>query len=63
MMYHKIQHITSSDSGEPIDDGMVARAIYILKPATAVGMDLWSPVNLRRPPSKAFRELAEILQQ
>eukprot|EP00973_Karenia_brevis_P068991 9590757-Karenia_brevis.AAC.1 len=41
---------------------MVSRAIYILKIATAVGTDLWSPADLRKLPNKALRELAEILQ-
>eukprot|EP00973_Karenia_brevis_P039610 5470715-Karenia_brevis.AAC.1 len=63
MMYHKIQQIASSELGEPIDDEMVARRIHILKTATAVGIDLWSPADLRRLPSKALRELANILQK
>eukprot|EP00973_Karenia_brevis_P040255 5560678-Karenia_brevis.AAC.1 len=45
--------------GEPIDDEIVARAIQILKTTTAV--DLWSPADLRRLPSKALRGLADIL--
>eukprot|EP00973_Karenia_brevis_P027335 3768770-Karenia_brevis.AAC.1 len=41
---------------------MVSRAMYILKIATAVGIDLWSPADLRKLPTKARRELAEIFQ-
>eukprot|EP00973_Karenia_brevis_P080562 11177445-Karenia_brevis.AAC.1 len=48
---------------EPIDDSMVGVAIHVLKTATAVGIDLWPPADLRKLPNKAFKELAEILRR
>eukprot|EP00973_Karenia_brevis_P078669 10919610-Karenia_brevis.AAC.1 len=63
MVYHKIKQIAETELGEPIDEEMVARAIYIFKTATAVGIDLWSPADLRRLPCKALRDLANILQK
>eukprot|EP00973_Karenia_brevis_P042539 5889795-Karenia_brevis.AAC.1 len=38
-------------------------ALYVLKTATAVGIDLWSPGDLRRLPREALRALAHILRQ
>eukprot|EP00973_Karenia_brevis_P046510 6451454-Karenia_brevis.AAC.1 len=37
-------------------------ALHLLKSATAVGIDLWSPGDLRRLPKKALKALAHILQ-
>eukprot|EP00973_Karenia_brevis_P078042 10840670-Karenia_brevis.AAC.1 len=48
---------------EPVDDTMVGAAIHVLKTATAVGIDLWSPADLRKLPSKAFNQLAELLSK
>eukprot|EP00973_Karenia_brevis_P071881 9988562-Karenia_brevis.AAC.1 len=42
---------------------MCTDSIHILKVATAVGIDLWPPADLRKLPSKALRQLACILQQ
>eukprot|EP00973_Karenia_brevis_P037728 5204863-Karenia_brevis.AAC.1 len=42
---------------------MVSDAIHILEVATAVGIDLWSPANLRKLLNGALRQLANILQQ
>eukprot|EP00973_Karenia_brevis_P015819 2165426-Karenia_brevis.AAC.1 len=38
-------------------------ALYVLKTATAVGIDLWSPGDLRKLPKAALRALAQILVQ
>eukprot|EP00973_Karenia_brevis_P035841 4946717-Karenia_brevis.AAC.1 len=48
---------------EPIDDSMVGAAIRVLKTATAVGIDLWSPADLRKLPNRALQELAEVLRR
>eukprot|EP00973_Karenia_brevis_P039440 5445562-Karenia_brevis.AAC.1 len=63
MMYDNMQEIKSTDLGDPIDEEKVDLALHILKTATAVGIDRWSPGDLRRLPKKALRALAEILQQ
>eukprot|EP00973_Karenia_brevis_P081117 11250166-Karenia_brevis.AAC.1 len=42
---------------------MCKDAIYILKVATAVGIYLWSPADLRRLPNKALKQLAQFLQK
>eukprot|EP00973_Karenia_brevis_P069541 9668779-Karenia_brevis.AAC.1 len=63
MMYNSMQGIDATDLGEPIDEEKVDLAIHTLKTATAVGIDLWSPGDLRRLPKKTLRALAEILQQ
>eukprot|EP00973_Karenia_brevis_P092704 12413719-Karenia_brevis.AAC.1 len=42
---------------------MVGEAIHVFKIATAVGIDLWSPTDLRKLLNKPFKRLAEILQQ
>eukprot|EP00973_Karenia_brevis_P015282 2090076-Karenia_brevis.AAC.1 len=38
-------------------------ALHVLKTATAVGIDLWPPGDLRMLPKKALRALAHILAQ
>eukprot|EP00973_Karenia_brevis_P038256 5274852-Karenia_brevis.AAC.1 len=48
---------------DPIEEPMVETAINIVKVATAVGIDLWSPADLRKLLRKARKQLAEILQQ
>eukprot|EP00973_Karenia_brevis_P031059 4284201-Karenia_brevis.AAC.1 len=63
MMYDNMQGVETTDVGDPIDEEKVDLALHIFKTATAVGSDLWSPGDLRRLPKKAFRALAEILQQ
>eukprot|EP00973_Karenia_brevis_P006372 866497-Karenia_brevis.AAC.1 len=63
MMYQKIQQVVALDMGEPIDDTMVGAAIYVLKTATAVGIDLWSPADLRKLPNRALKQLADILKK
>eukprot|EP00973_Karenia_brevis_P081517 11300478-Karenia_brevis.AAC.1 len=62
-MFRKIQQIAETGTGEPIDSTMVGEAVHILKTATAVGIDLWSPADLRKLLSKAFQQLAATLQQ
>eukprot|EP00973_Karenia_brevis_P008589 1161984-Karenia_brevis.AAC.1 len=42
---------------------MVGAAIHVFKTATAVGIDLWSPADLRKLPNKALKKLAEILRK
>eukprot|EP00973_Karenia_brevis_P053750 7466306-Karenia_brevis.AAC.1 len=49
--------------GDPKEEDKVDMALHVLKTATAVGIDLWSPGDLRRLAKKAFRALALILQQ
>eukprot|EP00973_Karenia_brevis_P011332 1535056-Karenia_brevis.AAC.1 len=58
-----MQGIGTTDLGDPIDEEKVDLALHILKTATAVCIDLWSPGDLRRLPKKALRALAEIRQQ
>eukprot|EP00973_Karenia_brevis_P011184 1514261-Karenia_brevis.AAC.1 len=48
---------------DPIEEDKVEIALHVLKAATAVGIDLWSPGDLRRLPKKALRALAHILIQ
>eukprot|EP00973_Karenia_brevis_P054421 7562205-Karenia_brevis.AAC.1 len=42
---------------------MCRDAVYILKVGTAVGIDLWSPADLRKLPNKAFQQSAQILER
>eukprot|EP00973_Karenia_brevis_P072147 10022728-Karenia_brevis.AAC.1 len=58
-----MQGIAATALGEPIDEDKVDCAIHVLKTATAVGIGPCPPADLRRLPKKAFRALAEILQQ
>eukprot|EP00973_Karenia_brevis_P065940 9166266-Karenia_brevis.AAC.1 len=46
-----------------IDEEMCTDAIRILKVATAVVIDRWSPADLGKLLNKALRQLAYILQQ
>eukprot|EP00973_Karenia_brevis_P021035 2894013-Karenia_brevis.AAC.1 len=62
MMYDNMQGIETTDLGDPIDEEKVDSS-HALKTATAVGIDRWSPGDLRRLPKIALRALAEILQQ
>eukprot|EP00973_Karenia_brevis_P092737 12413903-Karenia_brevis.AAC.1 len=62
-MYSMVQSIQIEDLGDPIDEDKVEGALYVLKTATAVGIDLWSPGDLRKLPRPAFRALAQILVQ
>eukprot|EP00973_Karenia_brevis_P024272 3350932-Karenia_brevis.AAC.1 len=48
---------------EHIDETMVSAAICVLKIATAVGIDVWSPADLRKLPNRALRQLADILRK
>eukprot|EP00973_Karenia_brevis_P068373 9509997-Karenia_brevis.AAC.1 len=58
-----IQEIEDTLLDNPIEESMVQDATYVLKVATAVGIDLRSPADLRKLLRKALRQLAEILQQ
>eukprot|EP00973_Karenia_brevis_P043564 6036608-Karenia_brevis.AAC.1 len=48
---------------DPIEEDKVELALHVVKIATAVGIDLWTPGDLRRLPKKALRALAHILAQ
>eukprot|EP00973_Karenia_brevis_P051646 7172233-Karenia_brevis.AAC.1 len=48
---------------DPIDEDKVEGALYVLKTATTVGIDLWSPGDLRRLPRAALKALGHILVQ
>eukprot|EP00973_Karenia_brevis_P028278 3896339-Karenia_brevis.AAC.1 len=63
MMYNHMQSIDTIDMGDPIEGEKIDMAFHVLKTATAVGIDLWSPGDLRRLPKEALRALAQILQQ
>eukprot|EP00973_Karenia_brevis_P059374 8265546-Karenia_brevis.AAC.1 len=58
-----MQSIQIEDLGDPIDEDKVEGALYVLITATAVGIDLWSPGDLRKLPRSALRALAQILVQ
>eukprot|EP00973_Karenia_brevis_P039157 5408568-Karenia_brevis.AAC.1 len=60
-MYTQMQSIEIEDLGDPTGEEQVDSALHILKTATAVGIDLWSPGDLRRLPKAALRELANLL--
>eukprot|EP00973_Karenia_brevis_P091675 12408619-Karenia_brevis.AAC.1 len=62
-MYVQMQSILTEDMEDPMDEGRVEAALYVLKTATAVGIDLWLPADLRRLPQAALRELGQILAQ
>eukprot|EP00973_Karenia_brevis_P065674 9128402-Karenia_brevis.AAC.1 len=48
---------------DPIEEDKVELALQVLKTATAVGIDRWSPGDLRRLPKKTRRALAHIFAQ
>eukprot|EP00973_Karenia_brevis_P077586 10781387-Karenia_brevis.AAC.1 len=63
MMYQKIQQILATEMEEPIEDTMVEAAIYILKTVTAVGIDLWSPADLRKLPNRALKQIGRNIEE
>eukprot|EP00973_Karenia_brevis_P070818 9844623-Karenia_brevis.AAC.1 len=60
-MYEQMQNIETESLEDPIGEEQVDMALHVLKTATAVGIDLWSPGDLRRLPKAALRELTELL--
>eukprot|EP00973_Karenia_brevis_P019832 2719334-Karenia_brevis.AAC.1 len=60
-MYTQMQSIDTEYLEDPIGQDKVDMALHVLKTATAVGIDLWSPGDLRRLPKAALRELADLL--
>eukprot|EP00973_Karenia_brevis_P082979 11505155-Karenia_brevis.AAC.1 len=60
-MYVDMQSIPTEDLEDPIEEDKVDAALHVLKTATAVGIDLWSPGDLRKLPRAALRALGEIL--
>eukprot|EP00973_Karenia_brevis_P008868 1200936-Karenia_brevis.AAC.1 len=62
-MYSLMQGILTEEIDDIIDEEKVELSLHVLKTATAVGIDLWSPGGLRRLPKKALRALAHILVQ
>eukprot|EP00973_Karenia_brevis_P084845 11773166-Karenia_brevis.AAC.1 len=63
MMFNQIQSIEAIDVEDPTDGEKVDMALHVLKTATSVGIDLWSPGDLRRLSKEALRALAQISQQ
>eukprot|EP00973_Karenia_brevis_P048982 6793293-Karenia_brevis.AAC.1 len=54
---------TQEIEDDPIEEDKAEMALHVLKTATAVGIGLWSPGDLRSLPKKALRALAQILRQ
>eukprot|EP00973_Karenia_brevis_P078114 10848613-Karenia_brevis.AAC.1 len=50
-----MQGIAATALGEPIDEDKADCAIHVSKTATAVGIDLWPPADLRRLPKKSLQ--------
>eukprot|EP00973_Karenia_brevis_P095053 12425469-Karenia_brevis.AAC.1 len=62
-MYSMMQSILTEDMEDPIDEDKVEGALYVLKTATTVGIDFWSPGDLRRLARAALGALGQILVQ
>eukprot|EP00973_Karenia_brevis_P079757 11066933-Karenia_brevis.AAC.1 len=60
-MYTQMQNIVTEDLEDPIGEEQVDMALHVFKTATAVGIDLLSPGDLRKLPKAALRELAALL--
>eukprot|EP00973_Karenia_brevis_P015505 2121358-Karenia_brevis.AAC.1 len=58
-----MQNIFTEDMEDPIDEEKVEAALHVLKTATAVGIDLWSPGDLRKLPRASLRALGQKLVQ
>eukprot|EP00973_Karenia_brevis_P069805 9705630-Karenia_brevis.AAC.1 len=62
-MYEQMQDIQVEDLGETIGEEQVDLALHVFKTATAVGIDLCPPGDLRQLPKAALRELADLLDK